>query len=91
MVLANIRDRAIVEWEQLEAELQALRVDAWNEAVREIEALDLVKRARCDRRGGAAQKRCEVHGCRRFSGGRYCRGTTRAGRPSVLCGRGRAT
>jgi hypothetical protein len=34
MVPANIRDRAVVEWDMLEAELQALGVEAWNEAMR---------------------------------------------------------
>jgi hypothetical protein len=72
MVLANIRDRAYVEWDKLEAELQALGAEAWNEAMREIGALDLVKRTSGDRRGGAVQKRCEVHGCNRFSGARFC-------------------
>jgi hypothetical protein len=72
LVLANLRDRAVYEWDKLEAELQALGVDAWNEAMREIGALDLVKRAPRDRRGGAVQKRCEVHGCNRFSGARFC-------------------
>jgi hypothetical protein len=71
-----------VEWDKLEAELQALGVDAWNEAVREIGALDLVKRTNGDRRGGAVQKRCEVHGCHRFTGAGYCR-EHEANRPEV--------
>lgn len=91
LVLANIRDRAVYEWDKLETELRALGVDAWNEAMREIGALDLVKRAPRDRHGGAVQKRCEVHGCHRFTGARYCR-EHEAHRPTLSAARkGRGT
>jgi len=72
MVLAKVRDRAYVEWDNLEAELQALGRDAYNAAMRELGFTDMIER-RTDRRGGAVQKRCEAHGCHRFTGGRYCR------------------
>jgi len=36
MALANLRDRALVEWEQLERELMAYGRDAYNAAMREL-------------------------------------------------------
>jgi hypothetical protein len=73
MVLANLRDRAQLEWDALERELSALGRDAYNDAMREIGARDLViaPLARVSK-GGLVQKRCEAHGCHKFAAARFC-------------------
>jgi hypothetical protein len=75
MVLANLRDRAIVEWDELERELADYGRDAYNAAMRELGYTDMVEPKRGSRGlSGAGQKRCQWEGgyCTRFASGRYC-------------------
>jgi hypothetical protein len=74
MIVPNLRDRAVIEWDTLEAELSRLGVDRWNAAMREIGATALVAPKHADRRSGAAAKRCawpEGH-CVKFTSAVYC-------------------
>jgi hypothetical protein len=75
MVLANLRDRAAVEWDALEHELVSYGRDAYNAAMRELGFTDMIQpAARARSLGGGAQKRCQWEGgyCTRFASGRYC-------------------
>ena len=73
MALANLRDRALVEWEQLERELMAYGRDANNAAMRELGHTGMVETKRVAL-SGAARKRCQWEGgyCTKFASGRYC-------------------
>lgn len=74
LIVPNLRDRAVIEWDQLEAELSQLGRERWNDAMREIGSLDLVLPRYADRRSGAAPKRCawaEGH-CVKFTSAIYC-------------------
>jgi hypothetical protein len=75
MVLANLRDRAIVEWDALERELASYGRDAYNAAMRELGFTAMIEPKRVSARlGGGAQKRCRWEGgyCAKFASGRYC-------------------
>ncbi len=70
--LANLRDRADIEWDVLERELSSLGRDAYNTAMAEIGAVGMIERKRTPRKGGLGQKRCETHGCHKFTSSRLC-------------------
>ena len=72
MVLANLRDRAIVEWDQLERELSQLGERAFNQAMRELGYTDMILKRHGDRKSGGDQRRCEFGSCTRWARGRYC-------------------
>jgi hypothetical protein len=74
MTLANLRDRAVVEWDALEAELRSYGRDAYNAAMRELGYTDMIEPRTAPRKSGAAQHRCEWEGgyCAKFASGRYC-------------------
>jgi hypothetical protein len=72
MVLANLRDRAIVEWDQLERELSKLGERAFNAAMRELGYRDMIGRRSGDRKSGGDQRRCGYGSCTRWARGRYC-------------------
>jgi hypothetical protein len=75
MALANLRDRAAVEWDALERELASYGRDAYNAAMRELGFTDMIEPKRVSARlGGGAQKRCQWEGgyCTKFASGRYC-------------------
>jgi hypothetical protein len=74
MQLANLRDRAIVEWDALTAELESYGRDTYDAAMRELGYTDMIAPRRAPRRSGAAQNRCEWEGgyCVKFVVGRYC-------------------
>jgi hypothetical protein len=72
MVLANLRDRAIVEWDQLERELSKLGERAYNAAMRELGFTDMIVKRSGDRKSGGDQRRCEFGSCTRWARGRYC-------------------
>jgi hypothetical protein len=89
MVLANLRDRAVVEWDALERDLMARGGDAFDSAMRELGFTDMIAPRR---KGvsGAVQHRCEVDGCMRFASGRFCH-EHEAHRPEVTAAyKGRA-
>lgn len=74
MIVPNLRDRAVIEWDALEADLSRLGRDEWNAAMREIGAKDLVMPKYGDRRSGLGSKRCawaEGH-CVKFTATIYC-------------------
>jgi hypothetical protein len=70
----NLRDRAAVEWDTLQAELATYGRDAYNAAMRDLGYRDLVDQLPRSRGGGAQQKRCEWDGgsCSGYAAGRYC-------------------
>jgi hypothetical protein len=71
--LPNLRDRAAVEGDALEAELMRSGPDAWNEACRELGTRDAMIVRSFKRDGGAeGSKRCEWTSCSKFSRGRFC-------------------
>lgn len=82
MIVPNLRDRAVIEWDALEAELTALGVerdasgkviaDPFADAMRELGFDGMVISPYGNRRGGATQTRCEASGCHKYSAGRYC-------------------
>ena len=72
MALANLRDRAAVEWDALEAELASYGRDAYTAAMRELGYTDMIERGSRYGKGGGPQKRCEETGCNVFASGRYC-------------------
>jgi len=72
MVLANLRDRAAVEWDELESELVSYGRAAYMAAMRELGYTDMIERGSRHGKGGGPQKRCEEHGCHVFATGRYC-------------------
>jgi hypothetical protein len=73
MTLANLRDRAAVEWDALEAELVSYGRDAYTAAMRELGYAGMVEPRTRPAGSGLVQRRCEASGCHRFSVGRYCR------------------
>jgi NAD-dependent SIR2 family protein deacetylase len=78
--VANLRDRALIEWETLARELESQGPRAWNAAMRELGADDLVIPIGTDglvkrpRGSGLAPSRCQWEGgnCVKFTTGRYC-------------------
>ena len=74
MLLANLRDRAAVEWDALEAELLSYGRDAYDAAMRELGYRDMIEPRRAPRKSGAAQHRCGWEGgyCSKFVSGVYC-------------------
>lgn len=72
MQLANLRDRAAVEWDALAAELESYGRDAYDAAMRELGHVDMIAPRRSTEHHGGAQRRCEVNGCHKFAAGRYC-------------------
>jgi hypothetical protein len=72
MTLANLRDRAAVEWDALEAELRSYGRDAYDAAMRELGYSAMVEPRTRPAGSGLAQHRCEVWGCHKFSAGRHC-------------------
>jgi hypothetical protein len=74
MTLANLRDRAAVEWDALEAELVSYGRDAYDAAMRELGYTGMIEPRTAPRKSGAAQKRCQWEGgyCAKFASGRYC-------------------
>jgi hypothetical protein len=82
MTLANLRDRAAVEWDALEAELVSYGRDAYTAAMRELGYGGVVEPHTAPRRSGAAQQRCQGPGCHKFTVGRYCP-SCEQGRPEM--------
>jgi hypothetical protein len=72
LVLANLRDRAIVEWDTLERDLMAQGRGVFDAAMRELGFTDMIESGGKYGHSGAVQHRCEVSGCNRFAGGRWC-------------------
>jgi hypothetical protein len=72
MVLANLRDRAIVEWGELERELSNVGERAFNQTMRELGYTDMILKRHGDRKSGGDQRRCEFGSCTRWARGRYC-------------------
>lgn len=74
MQLANLRDRAAVEWDALEAELSSYGRPAYQAAMRELGYTDMLPKRSKYGKGGAGQKRCGWEGgyCSVFSASRYC-------------------
>lgn len=78
MILPNLRDRAVVEWDALELELRSMSRADYNKAARELgltpEPADLTRLG--GSKGGAEQQRCQWDGgfCARYaSSSGYCR------------------
>lgn len=84
MTLANLRDRAAVEWDALEAELLSYGRGAYDAAMRELGYVDMIAPS-APRRSGAVQHRCEWEGgyCAKFTIGRYCPEHEPANRPAM--------
>jgi hypothetical protein len=84
MTLANLRDRAAVEWDELEAELLSYGRGAYDAAMRELGYTAMIA-GKAPRRSGAAQHRCEWEGgyCAKFTSGRYCPEHEHANRPQM--------
>lgn len=86
--LANLRDRAQLDWETLSAEIAQLAPAEQNRIYRELGYLDLVValdsagRIAAPRRSGDAQKRCQWQGgyCSRYVTGATCPEHTPGGR-----------
>lgn len=72
MTLANLRDRAAVEWDALEAELLSYGRDAYDTAMRQLGYSGMVEPRTRPAGSGLAQHRCEASGCHKFATGRYC-------------------
>ncbi len=72
MQLANLRDRAAVEWDALEAELVSYGRDAYDAAMLELGYTDMIAPRTAPRKSGAVQHRCAAEGCHKFTAGRYC-------------------
>lgn len=70
MTLANLRDRALVEWDTLETELVLYGREAYDAAMRELGYP--VERVARVQRSGLVQHRCEASGCHKFSAAHYC-------------------
>lgn len=83
MTLANLRDRAAVEYDALEAELLSYGRDAYDAAMRELGYTGMIAKRSGDSKGGAEQHRCEWEGgyCSVFASGRYCSEHTLENRP----------
>ncbi len=71
--LANMRDRAVIEWDALQQELESYGPDAFDNAMRAMGFTDMIGRKR-EGRSGAGQHRCAwEHGyCQVFVSGTYC-------------------
>lgn len=74
MSLPNLRDRAVVEWDALAAELESYGRDAYDAAMRELGYTDMIAPRTGERKSGLAQHRCEWEGghCVKFTSSRYC-------------------
>lgn len=81
LTLANLRDRAAVEWDALKAELLAIGRDAYERACRELGYTDLIGKKGGPSRSGR-QSRCEFGTCTRWTSGVYC-DEHKAHRPEV--------
>jgi hypothetical protein len=82
MIVPNLRDRAAIEWDALEAELVSYGRDAYDAAMRELGYGGMVEPRTAPRRSGAAQQRCQGPGCHKFTAGRYCP-SCEQGRPEM--------
>jgi hypothetical protein len=71
-ILPNLRDRAAVEWDALEAELVSYGRDAYDAAMRELGYAGMVEPRTRPAGSGLVQRRCEASGCHKFSAGRFC-------------------
>jgi hypothetical protein len=74
MALANLRDRAAVEWDALAAELLSYGRDAYDAAMRELGCTGMIAPRKAPAGSGLVQHRCEWEGgyCSKFTSGRYC-------------------
>jgi hypothetical protein len=74
MALANLRDRAAIEWDALDAELRSYGVKAYDAAMRELGETPQREHGGAYGHGGGAQHRCEWEGghCAKYSSARYC-------------------
>lgn len=81
MTLADLRDRAAVEWDALETELRGYGQAAYIAAMRELGERPEIETGGDYGRGGAAQHRCEWAGgyCVRFTSTPYCNEHTPGG------------
>jgi hypothetical protein len=70
--IANLRDRAAVEWDALAEELESYGRDAYDAAMRELGYTNMIAPRRSAERHGGRQRRCEASGCEKFTAGRYC-------------------
>lgn len=77
MVVPELRDRAVIEWDALAAELQEAGPATWNRAMRELGHVDAIVTTHPERRGGAERRRCtwDAGYCTRWplSGSDRCR------------------
>jgi hypothetical protein len=71
MVLANLRDRALIEWDTLEAELLAQGRDTFEAAMRELGFTGMVALGG-ERKTGGDQHRCAFATCTRWTAAEYC-------------------
>lgn len=85
MQLANLRDRAAVEWDVLELEMGSWSREAYNAAMRELGYTGRLETRTYSRQSGAVQRRCGWEGgqCVRFVSGRYCPEHEHSARPAV--------
>ena len=74
MVLANLRDRALIEWDALRDELEGYGADAYRAAMSELGFSDEVEPRKAPRRSGVGRHRCawENGYCQVFTSTRYC-------------------
>jgi hypothetical protein len=86
MALADLRDRAAVDWDALAAELESYGRGAYDAAMRELGYTDMIAPRDTGGRGGGPPKRCAVWQCHRFTAAEYC--AEHAGhRPEVTAAR----